>query len=137
MGLTCRTFPPPVKTHLFNHLDHTQRWVRNFTSHTDLSILTPALSDYSTHTRPELVSFDDINYENFPEVAAARASMLREQWIRTYALRVTRDALRKCKQYHGQDAQKNCRPLVLKYMKMLETYPLEGYLGYQKNDPSQ
>lgn len=84
-----------------------------------------------------MVSFDDIDYEKFPEVQQARTSMLREQWIRTYALRVTHDALRKCKQYHRDDAQKNCRPLVLKYMKMLEDHPLQGYLGYQKNDPSK
>lgn len=95
------------------------------------------LSDYENHKRPELVSFDDIDYEKFPDVQQARKSMMREQWIRTYSLRVTHEALRKCKQYHGEDAQKNCRPLVLKYMKMLESYPLQGYLGYQKNDPSQ
>jgi len=95
------------------------------------------LSDYENHKRPELVSFDDIDYEKFPDVQQARKSMMREQWIRTYALRVTHEALRKCKQYHGEDAQKNCRPLVLKYMKMIESYPLQGYLGYQKNDPSQ
>lgn len=95
------------------------------------------LSDYKNHKRPELVSFDDIDYEKLSDVQDARTSMLREQWIRSYALRVTHDALKKCKQYHGVDAQKNCRPLVLKYMKMLESYPMQGYLGYQKNDPSQ
>lgn len=63
--------------------------------------------------------------------------MLREQWIRTYSLRITHEALRKCKTYHQVDAQKNCRPLILKYMKMLEDYPMQGYMGYQKNDPSQ
>lgn len=83
------------------------------------------------------MSFDDINYENFDQVQQARKSMMREQWIRNEELRITHDALRKCKQYHGADAQKNCRPLILKYMKMIETYPLQGYLGYQKNDPSQ
>ncbi|CAH2354836.1 hypothetical protein CLIB1423_19S01376 [[Candida] railenensis] len=63
--------------------------------------------------------------------------MLREQWIRTQSLRVTHEALRKCNLYHEQDAQKNCRPLVLKYMKMIESYGVQGYLGYQKNDPSK
>ncbi|XXZ97823.1 hypothetical protein QA089_000300 [Meyerozyma guilliermondii] len=96
-----------------------------------------ALSNYERHQRPDLVSFDDIDYENFPDVDKARKSMLREQWIRNQALRVTHEALRKCKQYHGDDAQRNCRPLILKYMKMIETYPVQGYLGYQKNDPSQ
>lgn len=95
------------------------------------------MGDYASHKRPELVSFDEIDYENFNDVAQARKSMLREQWIRNSELKITREALRKCKQYHGQDAQKNCKPLVLKYMKMIETYPLQGYLGYQKNDPSK
>lgn len=63
--------------------------------------------------------------------------MTREQWIKTMEIKVTHDALRKCKRYHGEDAQKNCRPLVLKYMKMIEKPALHGYLGYQKNDPTQ
>ncbi|KAG2730876.1 hypothetical protein G9P44_006025 [Scheffersomyces stipitis] len=95
------------------------------------------MDNYAEHKRPELVSFDDIDYEKFPQVHEARKSMMREQWIRTYELRITHEALRKCKQYHREDSQKNCRPLILKYMKMIETYPLQGYLGYQKNDPSK
>lgn len=83
------------------------------------------------------MSFDDIDYDNFADVQKARSSMTREQWIKTLEIKVTHDALRKCKRYHGEDAQKNCRPLILKYMKMIETPPLQGYLGYQKNDPSR
>lgn len=95
------------------------------------------MSNYATHKRPELVSFDDIDYENYPDVEKARSSIIREEWIRTQELRITKEALRKCKTYHGEDAQKNCRPLILKYMKMIEKYPMQGYLGYQKNDPSK
>lgn len=95
------------------------------------------MTDYSHHKRHELVSFDDIDYANFTDVEKARDSMLREQWIRTQSLRVTHEALRKCRQYHEDDAQKNCRPLVMKYMKMIESYGVQGYLGYQKNDPSK
>lgn len=83
------------------------------------------------------MSFDDIDYNDFAAVQKARTSMMREQWIRNEELKVAHEALSKCKTYHGADAQKMCRPLILKYMKMIETYPLEGYLGYQKNDPSQ
>lgn len=97
--------------------------------------LTPA--SYENHKRNHLVSFDDISYENLADVQEARLSMMREQWIRNEALKVTREAMTKCKRYHGDDAQRNCRPLIMKYMKMLETHPLQGYLGYQKNDPSQ
>ncbi|WLF76464.1 hypothetical protein PVL30_000166 [Lodderomyces elongisporus] len=95
------------------------------------------LDNYEKHQRPELVSFDDISYNNLAEVEAARKSMLREQWIRTYELRVTHEAVRKCKQYHQDDAARNCKSLILKYLKMLETYPMQGYQGYQKNDPSK
>ncbi|EMG48986.1 NADH-ubiquinone oxidoreductase subunit, mitochondrial, putative [Candida maltosa Xu316] len=95
------------------------------------------LDSYENHQRPELVSFDDINYSDLNQVNAARSSMTREQWIRVYELRVTHEALRKCKQYHQDDAARNCKPLVLKYMKMLETYPIQGYLAYQRNDPSK
>lgn len=99
--------------------------------------LTNFTDNYEHHKRPELVSFDDIDYSKFDEVADARKSMLREQWIQTYAIRTTHDALRKCRHYHQMDAQKNCRPLILKYMKMIEDYGMKGYLGYQKNDPSK
>ncbi|RKP31618.1 putative NADH-ubiquinone oxidoreductase subunit mitochondrial precursor [Metschnikowia bicuspidata] len=92
---------------------------------------------YDNHPRPELVSFDDVDYDSFEQVELARSSMLREQFIRNEELKVTRDALSKCKMYHGADAQKNCRPLILKFMKMIETHPVTGYLGYQRNDPSQ
>ena len=51
------------------------------------------------------MSFDDISYNNLSQVEAARKSMLREQWIRVYELRVTHEALRKCRQYHQEDAQ--------------------------------
>lgn len=95
------------------------------------------LDNYENHTRPELVSFDDVNYEILGDVQKARSSMQREQWIRTYALRVTRDALIKCKHYHQEDAQEMCKPITLKYLKMIENYRMEGYLGYQKNDPSK
>ncbi|KAL7666568.1 hypothetical protein ABC855_g226 [[Candida] zeylanoides] len=95
------------------------------------------LTDYANHQRHELVSFDDIDYSNYADVEKARDAMLREQWIRTQSLRVTHEALRKCSQYHEHDAQRNCRPLLLKYMKMIETHGLQGYLGYQKNDPSK
>ncbi|CAK9436362.1 uncharacterized protein LODBEIA_P09200 [Lodderomyces beijingensis] len=95
------------------------------------------LDSYANHQRPELVSFDDISYNDLSEVDAARKSMLREQWIRTYELRVTHEAVRKCKQYHQDDAGRNCKPLILKYLKMLEAYQFQGYQGYQKNDPSK
>ncbi|CAH6722194.1 hypothetical protein CLIB1444_08S03994 [[Candida] jaroonii] len=92
---------------------------------------------YESHKRPELTSFDDIDYDDFSQVQKARASMTREQWIKTMEIKVTHDALRQCKRYHGVDAQRNCRPILLKYMKMIEKAPLEGYLGYQKIDPSK
>ncbi|KAM9896459.1 hypothetical protein OXX79_007462 [Metschnikowia pulcherrima] len=94
-------------------------------------------SSYEIHKRAELVSFDDIDYEDLSQVQKARTSMMKEQWIRNEELKVAHDALSKCKLYHGIDAQQNCRPLIMKYLKMIETYPLQGYLGYQKNDPSQ
>lgn len=95
------------------------------------------MDNYSTHNRPELTSFDDIDYNDLAAVTDARALLIREQWIRSSALTVTHEALRRCKRYHTHDAQKNCRPLILKYMKMLETYPVDGYLAYQKNDYSK
>lgn len=96
-----------------------------------------ALDNYENHKRSELVSFDDIDYTDYSLVAKARKAWVREQFIRQYELKYTHDALSKCKDYHEDDAQRNCYPLVMKYMKMLDDYQAKGYLGYQRNDPSK
>ncbi|CAI5755689.1 unnamed protein product [Candida verbasci] len=95
------------------------------------------LDSYEYHKRPDLVSFDDINYSNLKQVEDARKSMLREQWIKVSELKIAHEAVRKCRQYHHDDASRNCKSLILKYLKMLESYPIQGYQGYQKNDPSK
>ncbi|EGW34494.1 uncharacterized protein SPAPADRAFT_59932 [Spathaspora passalidarum NRRL Y-27907] len=95
------------------------------------------LDNYDNHKRPELVSFDDIDYDNFPDVVKARKSMMRENMIRTEELKIAHEALRKCADYHKQDGDRNCRALALKYMKMLDDFRPQGYLGYQRNDPSK
>lgn len=95
------------------------------------------MDNYENHKRSELVSFDDIDYTDFALVDKARRAMLREHYIRTHALRYTHDALVKCKDYHQDDAHRNCRSLVMKYMKMLDTHQNKGYLFYQRNDPSK
>lgn len=63
--------------------------------------------------------------------------MLREQWIRSNALRVCRNALEKCYKHHGVNHYEECRDLAEKYLQMLPTHQVTGFYGYQRNDPSK
>ncbi|CAM9011987.1 unnamed protein product [Wickerhamomyces anomalus] len=87
--------------------------------------------------KPELVSFDNIDYEDPIALRSAQESMLREQWIRSNALRVCRRALEKCYRHHGVNHYEECRDLAEKYMQMLPTHKVKGFYGYQRNDPSK
>ncbi|CEP23367.1 hypothetical protein BN1211_3942 [Cyberlindnera jadinii] len=92
----------------------------------------------SAHKENELVSFDDINYDNYEDLRKAQESMLREQWIRINALKVTRHALEKCYKNKGVNHFEDCRDLAEKYMQMMDAQGrIEGFYGYQKNDPTK
>ncbi|KAI5951082.1 hypothetical protein KGF54_004156 [Candida jiufengensis] len=95
------------------------------------------LDNYANHQRPELVSFDDISYNNLKEVTAARKSWLKEEYIRTYERRVAHEALQKCAGYHNEDKLRLCKSLAEKYKLMLEFQKDTGYQFYQKNDISK
>ncbi|KAA8915334.1 hypothetical protein TRICI_002518 [Trichomonascus ciferrii] len=64
------------------------------------------------HVRPELVSFDDIDYNDPKALRAAQQSMVREQWVRVEALKVLRRALEKCFQTQGANQYENCKDLA-------------------------
>uniref|UniRef100_A0A060T4C2 ARAD1A15818p n=1 Tax=Blastobotrys adeninivorans TaxID=409370 RepID=A0A060T4C2_BLAAD len=89
------------------------------------------------HIRPELVSFDDIDYNDPKQLRAAQQSMIREQWIRVEALKVLRGALEKCFQTQGSNQYENCKDLAERYLDMLPNHKVQGYLAYQRNDPTK
>ncbi|AOW00797.1 hypothetical protein B0I72DRAFT_142181 [Yarrowia lipolytica] len=91
----------------------------------------------SEHQRPELVSFDDINYNDHKKVREAQESYTREQFIRLEALKTVRKALEKCYEESGPNHFEDCKNLAEQYLDMLPTHRLQGYLGYQRNDPSK
>ncbi|VVT55779.1 uncharacterized protein SAPINGB_P004734 [Magnusiomyces paraingens] len=87
------------------------------------------------HQRPELVSFDDIDYSDNQALKQAQESFVREQWIRVEALKTVRRALEKCFQTQGVNQYENCKDIAEKYLDMLPTHRVKGYLAYQRNDP--
>lgn len=90
-----------------------------------------------THERPELVSFDEIDYNDHRQLRKAQDSMLREQAIRVQALDVVRKALEKCYETQGPNQQENCKDLAERYLDMLPTHEMRGYMSYQRNDPTK
>jgi hypothetical protein len=70
------------------------------------------------HERPELVSFDEIDYNDPKQLRAAQQSMVREQWIRVQSLNVIRRALEKCFQTQGENQYENCKDLAGTYLKI-------------------
>lgn len=85
----------------------------------------------------ELVSFDDIDYSDHRQLRKAQTSMLREQAIRVKALDVVRRALEKCFETQGPNQLENCRDLAERYLEMLPTHEMRGFLKYQRNDPTK
>ncbi|KAH3676441.1 hypothetical protein WICMUC_002072 [Wickerhamomyces mucosus] len=91
------------------------------------------------HQRNELISFDEIDYENYEDLRKAQESLIREQWIRINALKTCRRALQKCYRYNGVNHFEECRELAERYLQYLDDDDnrIKGFYGYQKNDPSK
>ncbi len=83
------------------------------------------------------VSFDEIDYRNPLDLKNAQESMLREQFIRIEALKMVRKALENCFRVNGPSGFEECRDLADKYLALLPNSRGEGFLGYQRNDPSK
>ncbi|KAK9450374.1 uncharacterized protein V1518DRAFT_413694 [Limtongia smithiae] len=83
------------------------------------------------------VSFDEIDYSDPAQLRAAQRSEMQHQWVKLYALRTVRDALRLCYETRGVNALEDCRDLALRYLEMLPTHKLHGYSAIQRNDPSK
>ncbi|VEU21282.1 DEKNAAC102596 [Brettanomyces naardenensis] len=83
------------------------------------------------------VSFDEIDYRNPQDLKAAQESMLKEQFVRVEMVKMVRKALETCFKVNGPNGYEECRNLADKYMDMLPDYRAQGYLGYQRNDPTK
>jgi hypothetical protein len=54
-------------------------------------------------------------------VKAARANMIREQWINVMQSRLLREELAKCHKTEGVNSYENCKEFVERYMDSLKT----------------
>lgn len=87
-----------------------------------------------THERPELVSFDSIDYNNPRQVRDAQQTLIREQAVRVKALEVVRKALERCFETQGVNQFENCKEIAERYLDLLPNSEMRGYLAYQRND---
>ncbi|ODV83476.1 hypothetical protein CANARDRAFT_29925 [[Candida] arabinofermentans NRRL YB-2248] len=91
----------------------------------------------ATFKRSPDVSFDEIDYRNPMDLKNAQESMLREQFVRIEVFKMVRKALENCFRVNGPNAFEECRDLADKYLDMLPNSRAQGYMGYQRNDPSK
>ncbi|GMG48695.1 unnamed protein product [Ambrosiozyma monospora] len=84
-----------------------------------------------------LISFDEIDYRNTHDLRRAQESLLREQFVKIEALKIVRKALENCFKVNGPNGFEECRNLADKYLDLLPESRAQGYLGYQRNDPSK
>lgn len=83
------------------------------------------------------VSFDDIDYRNPVDLKAAQETLLKEQFVKVEYLKLVRKALENCWKVSGPNGYEDCRELADKYLALLPESRAQGYLGYQRNDPSK
>ncbi|KAG7864989.1 hypothetical protein KL918_005115 [Ogataea parapolymorpha] len=83
------------------------------------------------------VSFDDIDYRDPLELKKAQESLMREQFIKVEVLKIVRKALENCFRVNGPNAHEECRNLANRYLDLLPESRAQGFLGYQRNDPSK
>jgi len=60
-------------------------------------------------------------------VKAARAHMIREQWITVMQSRLLRDELEKCHKTEGVNSYENCKAFADRYMDSLKTARVTGW----------
>ncbi|GMM31105.1 hypothetical protein DAMA08_038500 [Martiniozyma asiatica (nom. inval.)] len=83
------------------------------------------------------VSFDEIDYRNPVDLKNAQESMLKEQFVKIEYLKMVRKALENCWKVSGPNGYEDCRELADKYLALLPESRVQGYLGYQRNDPTK
>jgi len=66
-------------------------------------------------------------YAQLNEVKAARAHMIREQWIQVMQARLLRDELSKCHKAEGVNSYENCKEFAERYMDSLKTSKVTGW----------
>lgn len=56
-----------------------------------------------------------------------RENALREEWVKTMEIRITREALGKCQKIEGVNHYESCKDLAVKYKDMLADAQVRSY----------
>ncbi|PSR99360.1 NADH-ubiquinone oxidoreductase [Coniella lustricola] len=78
-------------------------------------------------------TFDGVDYENNKELKKAQDAIIREQWVQVMMGRLVREELSKCYYREGANHLEKCGHLRERYMQLLETAKVRGYLFEQQN----
>ncbi|KAI5819318.1 hypothetical protein BZA77DRAFT_350919 [Pyronema omphalodes] len=78
-------------------------------------------------------TFDGVDYDDTKALKAAQDAILREQWVKSMMVRLTREELGKCYYTEGVNHLEKCAPLREKYLELLKHSKVRGYLFQQQN----
>ncbi|KAH6619790.1 NADH-ubiquinone oxidoreductase [Chaetomium sp. MPI-SDFR-AT-0129] len=78
-------------------------------------------------------TFDGVDYDDTKALKAAQDAIIREQWIQVMMGRLVREELSKCYYREGINHLENCGRLRERYIQLLETAKVRGYLFEQQN----
>ncbi|ORY65828.1 NADH-ubiquinone oxidoreductase [Pseudomassariella vexata] len=78
-------------------------------------------------------TFDGVDYDDNKALKAAQDAIVREQWVQVMMGRLVREELSKCYYREGVNHLEKCGHLREKYLSMLGTHRVRGYLFEQQN----
>ncbi|GJN93510.1 hypothetical protein Rhopal_006567-T1 [Rhodotorula paludigena] len=71
--------------------------------------------------------------DNFLEIKAAREEKIRQSWIGVMEAKLVREELQKCWRTEGVNHYEVCHALTEKYLDLLRTNRVEGYIKLDFN----
>ncbi|KAL2269999.1 hypothetical protein VTJ83DRAFT_2183 [Remersonia thermophila] len=78
-------------------------------------------------------TFDGVDYNDTAALKAAQDAIIREQWVQVMMARLVREELSKCYYREGVNHLEKCGRLRERYLELLKTAKIKGYLFQQQN----
>ncbi|KAK4250790.1 hypothetical protein C7999DRAFT_38158 [Corynascus novoguineensis] len=78
-------------------------------------------------------TFDGVDYDDTKRLKQAQDAIIREQWVQVMMGRLVREELSKCYYREGVNHLEKCGRLRERYLQLLSTAKVKGYLFEQQN----
>ncbi|CAK7197470.1 hypothetical protein SEUCBS139899_000117 [Sporothrix eucalyptigena] len=78
-------------------------------------------------------SFDGVDYDDTKRLKLAQDAIIREQWVQVMMGRLVREEMSKCYYREGVNHLEKCGHLRERYLQLLKTARVKGYLFEQQN----